>query len=431
MEKGLALAERLGDTAGVIEAARWLGHALVYHTGEIQQGLALYQRCYQEARKMGNLVTLSEAAIDLSREYSPLRGAEEALRWAEQAVEASKQAGTVRQQIASALALAWACILQGDAARACSSLDTAEQMARKAGVEIGSTYLGSGGLASVPARVNIFVGEWNKAEMELFHLLEVFGHRVTVRQLWANPAIGWLCLERGDLVGAKTHLEEAATYCHRVGDNPPELYTRALLTQVCSLRGELEEAAEHLGRAREILSLSTDWHGLAAEVHLAEGVLATAEQRWPEAEAAFQQAVAINRKYHLPYYEARSLLEWGEMCLSRGASGDRERGMQLLDQALAIFQRIQAKKMAEKVASLLEQIEALPAKTPAYPDGLTQREVEVLRLIATGRSNPDIAAELVISLNTVTRHVSNIFSKTGAANRAEAATYAYRHGLVQ
>jgi DNA-binding CsgD family transcriptional regulator len=433
MEKGLALAERLGDTAGVIEAARWLGHALVYHTGEIQQGLALYQRCYQEARKMGNVVTLSEAAIDLSREYSPLRDAEEALRWAEQAVEASKKAGTVRQQIASALALAWACILQGDAPRACLSLETAEQMARKAGVEIGSTYLGSGGLASVSGRVKIFVGEWTKAQTELLRLLAVSEqtNRLPEKQLWANPAIGWLCLEMGDLAGAKMHLEEAATYCHAVGDNPPELYARALLTRVCSQSGDLEEAAKHLGRAREILSLSTDWLGLAAEVRLAEGTLATAEQRWPEAEAAFQQAVAINRQYHLLYYEAASLLECGQMYLSRNGLGDRERGMALLDQALAIFQRIQARKMVEKVASLLEQIEVLPNVAPAYPDGLTRREVEVLCLIAAGRRNPEIAAELVISLNTVTRHVSNIFSKTGAANRAEAATYAYRHGLVQ
>jgi len=66
----------------------------------------------------------------------------------------------------------------------------------------------------------------------------------------------------------------------------------------------------------------------------------------------------------------------------------------------------------------------------AYPGGLTKREVEVLRLIASGRSNQEIADELVISLNTVIRHVSNIFGKTGVANRAEAATYASRHGLV-
>jgi DNA-binding NarL/FixJ family response regulator len=63
-------------------------------------------------------------------------------------------------------------------------------------------------------------------------------------------------------------------------------------------------------------------------------------------------------------------------------------------------------------------------------DGLSQRELEVLRLIAAGRSNPQIAAELVISLNTVQRHVSNILAKTGVANRTEAALYARDKGLA-
>jgi DNA-binding NarL/FixJ family response regulator len=61
---------------------------------------------------------------------------------------------------------------------------------------------------------------------------------------------------------------------------------------------------------------------------------------------------------------------------------------------------------------------------------LSPREIEVLRLLAAGRSNQQIADELVISLNTVNRHVSNIYAKTGAANRAEAAAYATRRGLA-
>ena len=64
------------------------------------------------------------------------------------------------------------------------------------------------------------------------------------------------------------------------------------------------------------------------------------------------------------------------------------------------------------------------------PDGLTPREVEVLRLIANGRSNQDIANELVISFNTVTNHVKSIFGKTGCANRTEAAAYAIPRGLT-
>ena len=71
------------------------------------------------------------------------------------------------------------------------------------------------------------------------------------------------------------------------------------------------------------------------------------------------------------------------------------------------------------------------ADTPiAPPDGLTPREVEVLRLIASGKSNQEIATELVISINTVTNHVKNILGKTGCANRTEAAAYAIPRGLT-
>jgi NarL family two-component system response regulator LiaR len=86
------------------------------------------------------------------------------------------------------------------------------------------------------------------------------------------------------------------------------------------------------------------------------------------------------------------------------------------------------------IEAFLAQVASSPGNSHdiASPDstGLSLREQDVLRLLATGRSNQQIADELVISLNTVRRHVSNIFDKTGAANRVEAATYARDHGLA-
>jgi DNA-binding CsgD family transcriptional regulator/pimeloyl-ACP methyl ester carboxylesterase len=88
-----------------------------------------------------------------------------------------------------------------------------------------------------------------------------------------------------------------------------------------------------------------------------------------------------------------------------------------------------------------DAIERLLSETPAVADGtasepartaqdLSARELEVLRMLAKGRSNKEIAAGLTISLNTVTRHVSNIFAKIGVENRTEAAAYAHRQGLA-
>ena len=68
---------------------------------------------------------------------------------------------------------------------------------------------------------------------------------------------------------------------------------------------------------------------------------------------------------------------------------------------------------------------------PPYPEGLSGREVEVLRLVAAGHTNPEIAEELVISPNTVARHLTHIFNKTGTTNRVEATVYAFRHRLTK
>ncbi len=77
-----------------------------------------------------------------------------------------------------------------------------------------------------------------------------------------------------------------------------------------------------------------------------------------------------------------------------------------------------------------------PGRTPngavfaAFPHALTEREREVLTLVAMGRNNSEIAGELFISINTVTRHVTNIFTKTSTKNRVEAAVYAAKRHFV-
>ncbi|PKB64480.1 MAG: hypothetical protein BZY80_02695 [SAR202 cluster bacterium Io17-Chloro-G2] len=168
-------------------------------------------------------------------------------------------------------------------------------------------------------------------------------------------------------------------------------------------------------------------HGRRLEEHYGSSA---AEERWPEAEAAFQRAADINRQHGLVYDQARTMYDWAVMRLHGAAPGDRESSLELLDQALTLFQCCDAKKDVDRAVALQQQVPSQLTDVSGYPGGLTEREVEVLRLVAAGKTNPEIGEELFISPRTVTAHVSRILNKINAANRAEAATYASRQGFV-
>jgi DNA-binding NarL/FixJ family response regulator len=82
------------------------------------------------------------------------------------------------------------------------------------------------------------------------------------------------------------------------------------------------------------------------------------------------------------------------------------------------------------IAAVLQGQPSMPARPQPPPDGLSSREVEVLKLIAAGMSNGEIATALFLSNATIKTHINRIFSKTGARDRAQAVRYAYQHGMV-
>ena len=91
-----------------------------------------------------------------------------------------------------------------------------------------------------------------------------------------------------------------------------------------------------------------------------------------------------------------------------------------------------ARDAFEKLGAAPEiaHVDELTGRTPPDTHGLSAREVQVLRLVATGMSNRDIATELVISERTVARHVQNIFGKLRLSSRAAASVFASEHGLL-
>jgi len=135
--------------------------------------------------------------------------------------------------------------------------------------------------------------------------------------------------------------------------------------------------------------------------------LRRAAQAWKELEA--------------PYEAARARVLVGQACLELG---DEDAFSLELQAARGVFEQVGA-------APDLARVDALTGKTAAGPaHGLSPRELEVLRLVASGKSNREIAGILVISEHTVARHVQNIFTKLGVPSRTAAGAFAFEHDLV-
>jgi ATP/maltotriose-dependent transcriptional regulator MalT len=198
-------------------------------------------------------------------------------------------------------------------------------------------------------------------------------------------------LPRGELLMALAEAELAA------GDLDAAQAASAELASVAS-----EIASDYL----EGLSLTTD-----ASVLLAQGDAVTACHRAGEAAARF-------RGLGLVYDEARARIVRGR---AAAAIDERDTARLELSAALEAFERLGAEPDIRRAIALL----GAPPPSP-----LSSREMEVLRLVARGGTNKQVAAELVVSEHTVARHLSNIYAKLGVVSRAAATSYAYEHALI-
>jgi DNA-binding NarL/FixJ family response regulator len=140
----------------------------------------------------------------------------------------------------------------------------------------------------------------------------------------------------------------------------------------------------------------------------------------------FEEALAINRRMHAPTWVANTLLAYGRTLQTRGRAADVRSASALLSDAATLAETTGLPMVLRRARELGGD----GGCRVALPDELSSREVDVLRLVATGRSNREIGAELFISGHTVANHMRSILRKTGAANRTEAAGYAYRHSLL-
>ncbi|MGB4361947.1 MAG: response regulator transcription factor, partial [Rhodoferax sp.] len=159
------------------------------------------------------------------------------------------------------------------------------------------------------------------------------------------------------------------------------------------------------------------------------GMLATTLQRWEVAQQQFEYAIEFDQRSGGRPWLAHSRHAYAVMLLRRGGSGDQARALPLLDASLAESRQLGMVRLERAVLGM--QADAAVVEPLPSVAGLSPREVQVLRLVAAGKTNQEIATVLFRSQNTVANHVRNILGKTQAANRTEASAFAARHRLLK
>ena len=194
------------------------------------------------------------------------------------------------------------------------------------------------------------------------------------------------------------------------------------------LGGNAAAAQEQYAALESMRGLMLMLGGIANDRLL--GLLSQTMGNLDQAEVHFEDAMAFCRKSGYRPELAWSCSDYAGMLINREDEGDRSKATGLLQESMAISTGLGMRPLMERVTRLQARVDSQPEKASAFPDGLTQREVEVLQLICGGKTDREIAEELFISFRTVGNHVRSILNKTGTVNRTEAASYANQHGLA-
>jgi DNA-binding CsgD family transcriptional regulator len=262
---------------------------------------------------------------------------------------------------------------------------------------------------------------------EVMPVLELAAGAKSVEGVW-RPGLAVLFAEVGRLDNARSLFETLASddFAGLPRDSVWPA-TLSFLAEVCIAVGDSKHAALLY---QELLAFRDQALMVALTICLGPadrllGGLAAVAGKHEDAERHYQAAAAMAEASGAPPWLARVQHDWARFKMERG---DVEAASTLTAAALETADRLGMTALAEQTRALQAAVPAAPVAV--LPDGLSPREVDVLRLVAKGCSNREIGEQLLISGNTAANHIRAILRKTGTANRAEAAAYAARHSLL-
>jgi DNA-binding NarL/FixJ family response regulator len=253
-------------------------------------------------------------------------------------------------------------------------------------------------------------GEFSRAE-QAYRKAGECGHAV-------QPGLALLRLAQGRVQDAEAAIRRVVVETE--GDRVRRSRVLAAFVEIVLGAGDIAAARPAIDELDE-LGGDLDAPYLRAVVESARGAVLLADGDAESACRVLRLAWSAWQELDAPYEAARVRLLMAQAC---GELGDHDTAGMELDAARRVFEQLGAAPALARVAELSGR----PGQDA--PGGLSPREVDVLRLVATGATNREVADRLVISEKTVARHVSNILSKLGVTSRSAATAYAFRHQLV-
>jgi len=434
-EQALALARAVGAREAEVRALTVLGSDLSY-LGSAEAGLARFQQALRLAEEIDDRWGLERVYVNLTDALTMLGRLRESARVGAAGLEALRRYG-----INSALVVA----NQVETLVALGDWDEADRLSAAALRSIASSY--QYGLLIVRALVESERGELDAARAHLEAAQSTLrrdrGHGLYDRwvadvALWERR---WTDADRAiqDAVEQASHPDAAQI---RVQVCATGLRAQAELAALARVRRDGDDLRNRLRRARELLSIARSAAAEASAITpVAAGWLAQAEAehlrvRGEARPDAWSETAALWERLERPPLAAYCRWRQVEALVASGAS--RGAASAPLREAHAVASRLGAKPLLRELELLAERarLELAPSSDslegepgPERLLGLTRREAEVLRLVARGYTNREIAAELVISVKTAGVHVQHILRKLDAPNRREAAAIAHRLAL--
>lgn len=434
--------------SGAIEAGRWLGHdpqavAIARATGDEDDVARTFEPIGWPTReeteevlalaRSGTRPTAVMRALDVAARDFNLRDGDlgRTKSVLSDSLALGERVGSLAAQAEAITQLAGTHAMRGDFAEAQAAMEHARELVRRLGPGHRLHVVLEGAIGSGLAY--FLDGDW---AVLADHSVAVATGAGSGRAAAGLMFAAWAALDyamAGDQTACRRLIVSLPPILERHG---PEIYAYPSIVSVAAaaiwqLRAvDLAEPYHRLTLALESAGVGPGVLGSHSQAIARMAVLlgneAEAEGRFARARSELEVG---NRQ------PARALVDYDEaIALLSRRSFDQGRVEALLSSALTAFRNLGMEGWARRATEQMERL-VLPRPSDAggsgYPDGLSPWEVDVLRLIAAGKTNKEIAASLFLSAPTVQRHAANIYAKIGARNRAEATAYALRHGLAR